>query len=163
MFPSGLILQTGPAFTGSGFRRFDPGESSNQRRGPEPREEPDKTKKDQPDGEESSRKSIEPQKQNSPAQGVHVISGAAQVGQTLTADPSKIADTDGLTNVSYSLQWIANDTDISGATGSTYTLVDSDEGKTVEVKVSFCRLSATMGHWNGQKNPRDRRLGELPG
>ena len=146
-----------------GISEVDPGKSSNQRRGPEPREEPDKTKKDQPDGEESSRKSIEPQKQNSPAQGVHAISGAAQVGQTLTADPSKIADTDGLTNVSYSLQWIANDTDISGATGSTYTLLDSDEGKTVEVKVSFCRLSAIMGHWNGQKNPRDRRLGELPG
>ena len=26
-----------------------------------------------------------------------------------------------------------------------------------------CRLSATMGHWNGQKNPRELRLGELPG
>ena len=30
--------------------------------------------------------------------------------------------------------------------------------------VSFeCRLSATMGHWNGQKNPREMRLGEFPG
>ena len=26
-----------------------------------------------------------------------------------------------------------------------------------------CRLSATMGHWNGQKNPRELRMGELPG
>ena len=29
--------------------------------------------------------------------------------------------------------------------------------------VLLCRLSATMGHWNGQKNPRDLRLGWLPG
>ena len=41
-------------------------ESKNQRRRSAPREEPDKTKKDQPDGEKSSRKRVEPQKQNSP-------------------------------------------------------------------------------------------------
>ena len=78
---------------------------------------------------------------NSPATGAPTITGTAQVGQTLTADTSGIADTDGLSNVTYSYQWVAsdgtNDTDISGATGSTYTLVDADEGKTVKVKVSF--------------------------
>ena len=69
------------------------------------------------------------------------ISGAAQVGQTLTADTTAIADADGLTNVSYSYQWIANDgtsdSDISGGTDSTYTLVAADEGRTVKVKVAF--------------------------
>ena len=69
------------------------------------------------------------------------ISGTAQVGETLTVSNSEIADTDGLTNVSYSYQWIRNDgtsdSDISGATSGTYTLVDADEGKTIKVKVSF--------------------------
>ena len=63
------------------------------------------------------------------------------MGKTLAADTSGIADTDGLTNVSYRYQWIANDgtsdTDITGATDSTYTLVAADEGKTIKVHVSF--------------------------
>ena len=74
---------------------------------------------------------------NSLATGLPTISGTAQVDQTLTADTSGIADEDGLTNVSYSYQWVAGDTDISGATGSSYTLTADDEGKTVKVKVSF--------------------------
>ena len=78
---------------------------------------------------------------NSPATGAPTITGTAQVGETLTADTSGIADADGLTNVSYSYQWIANDgtsdTAISGATNSTYTLVAADEGKTIKVRVSF--------------------------
>ena len=73
--------------------------------------------------------------------GAPTISGTAQVGETLTADTSDIGDADGLTNVSYSYQWVANDgtsdSDITGETASTYTLVDADEGKTVRVKVSF--------------------------
>ena len=74
---------------------------------------------------------------NSPATGLPTISGAVRVGETLTADTSAIADADGLTNVSYGYQWIAGGTDLGGATGSTYTLTDSEEGKTVRVKVSF--------------------------
>ena len=78
---------------------------------------------------------------NSPATGAPAISGTAQVGETLTASTSGIADTDGLTDVSYTYQWVSNDgtddSDISGATSSTYTLVDSDEGNTIKVRVSF--------------------------
>ena len=74
---------------------------------------------------------------NSPATGAPTISGAAQVGATLTADTSGIDDTDGLDNVSFTYQWIADDADIAGATDSTYTLVADDEGKTVKVRVSF--------------------------
>ena len=81
------------------------------------------------------------QASNTPATGVPVISGTAQVEETLTASTSGIADADGLTNVSYSYQWIRNDgstdTDIQDATGSTYSLVDADEGQTIKVKVSF--------------------------
>ena len=80
-------------------------------------------------------------KPNSPATGAPTISGTAQVGETLTADVSGIADADGLTNVSYIYQWIANDgttdTDISGQTGSTYILVTADQGKTIKVRVGF--------------------------
>ena len=79
--------------------------------------------------------------QNSPATGAPTISGTARVGETLTADTSGIADSDGLTNVSYSYQWIANDSNsdsgITDATNSTYTLVAADEGKTIRVRVDF--------------------------
>ena len=59
------------------------------------------------------------------------------MGQTLTADTSAIADEDGLTGVSYSYQWIAVGVDISGATGSGYTLTASQQGKTIRVLVTF--------------------------
>ena len=74
---------------------------------------------------------------NSPASGAPTISGTAQVGETLTADPSGIGDEDGLDNVSFSYQWMADDADISGATNASYTLTSSDEGKTVKVTVTF--------------------------
>ena len=78
---------------------------------------------------------------NTPATGAPTISGTAQVDETLTADISGITDADGLTSVSYSYQWIANDantdTDIGGATSSTYTLSDADVGKTIKVRATF--------------------------
>ena len=74
---------------------------------------------------------------NSPATGAPTINGTAQVGETLTADTSAIADDDGLDNASFSYQWLADGAEISGTTGSTYTLVDADEGKAIVVKVSF--------------------------
>ena len=74
---------------------------------------------------------------NSPATGAPAITGTAQVGETLTADTSGIADEDGLTNAVFSYQWQAGGADISGATGSTYTLADADEGKAISVAVSF--------------------------
>ena len=84
---------------------------------------------------------VQQQVANSPATGVPTITGTAQVGETLTADTSGIADADSLANVSYSYQWVRNDgtsdTDITGATDSTYTLVAADEGKTIRVRVSF--------------------------
>ena len=74
---------------------------------------------------------------NSPATGAPTISGTAQVGETLTANTSGIADADGLGNVQYEYQWLADDADISGATNATYTLADADEGKTISVQVGF--------------------------
>ena len=74
---------------------------------------------------------------NRPATGSPLITGTPQVGETLTADTSGISDSDGLSGVTYAYQWLADDADISGATGTTYTLVDADEGKTIKVRVSF--------------------------
>ena len=78
---------------------------------------------------------------NSPATGLPAITGTVQVGETLTADTTGIGDTDGLTKVSFSYQWVANDgtadTDITDATDSTYTLVSTDERQTIKVRVSF--------------------------
>ena len=77
---------------------------------------------------------------NNAATGAPTITGAAQVGQTLTAVTTAVMDADGLTSVSYAYQWIrvnGTDADISGATSSTYTLVAADQGKTITVKVSF--------------------------
>ena len=67
------------------------------------------------------------------------ISGTALVGQTLTA---VIDEPDGLlADDQITYQWIRVDgmteTDISGATDSTYTLVDDDEDKTIKVEVSY--------------------------
>ena len=76
---------------------------------------------------------------NTPATGLPTISGTAQVGEMLTADTTGIADADGLDNATYSYQWVANDgttdTDISGETDATYTLLAGDEGRTIKVRV----------------------------
>ena len=74
---------------------------------------------------------------NTPAIGQPTISGTAHVGETLTAETAAINDDDGLSNVVYSYQWLADDTEIAGATDPTYTLVDADAGLTIKVKVSF--------------------------
>ena len=75
--------------------------------------------------------------QNSAATGAPTIGGTAQVGESLTASTSDIADADGLANASFTYQWLADDADISGATGSSYTLVAADVGKAIKVTVSF--------------------------
>ena len=72
-----------------------------------------------------------------PATGAPTLSGTAQVGETLTANTSGIADADGLSNATFSYQWLADDTTIQGATGLTYTLADADAGKAIKVEVSF--------------------------
>ena len=75
--------------------------------------------------------------ENRPATGAPTIGGTSQVGQTLTADTSGIADGDGLDNAAFAYQWLADDVDIAGATGSSYTLVAAYAGKAIRVRVSF--------------------------
>ncbi len=80
---------------------------------------------------------------NTPAEGKPTISGPAQVGETLTADPSGIIDADGLTTATFTYQWlrvdadgVSNETNI-GTNAATYTLAAADAGKKIKVKVSF--------------------------
>ena len=42
-----------------------------------------------------------------------------------------------LANVSYNYQWVVGGTNLGEATGSTYTLTASEQGKTIRVRVSF--------------------------
>ena len=74
---------------------------------------------------------------NSAATGAPTIGGTARVGESLTASTSDIADADGLANAFFTYQWLAADIDISGATGSSYTVVTADAGKVIKVTVSF--------------------------
>ena len=78
---------------------------------------------------------------NNPATGLPAITGTAQVGETLIVDTSGIADDDGLENVSYRYQWVANDggtdADLSVVPDAIYTPAAADVGRTIKVKVSF--------------------------
>ena len=89
----------------------------------------------------TSQQTSQQRQESTAATGSPTISGTVQVGQTLAASTTGIADTDGLTNAAYSYQWIANDgssdSDIADATANAYTLVARDAGKTIKVKVTF--------------------------
>ena len=80
---------------------------------------------------------------NSPATGGPDISGTPLVGETLTATTSGIQDEDGLTNADFAYQWVrselgsSSETDIAGATGSSYAVTSDDAGKAIRVRVTF--------------------------
>ena len=78
---------------------------------------------------------------NTPPTGLPSISGAARVGETLTASAFGIADADGLSGATFAWQWISNDgtsdTEIAGATQATYTLADADAGKIIKVRATY--------------------------
>ena len=94
---------------------------------------------DTPASNDTAEGSDEPEDppQNTLPEGRPVITGTTQVGGTLTADITGISDADGLDNADFTYQWLADDAAIQGATGSTYTPVGADEGKTIKVRVTF--------------------------
>ena len=102
-------------------------------------------------------------KPNSAATGSPTISGTLQVEGTLTVDTSGISDGNGLNGATFSYQWIRSDagtdTDIAGATGSTYTLVPADEGKTIKVRVSF---TDDAGHAESRTGVTTETVGPKP-
>ena len=84
---------------------------------------------------------------NTAATGAPTITGTAQVGETLTASTTGIADANGLTSPTYTYQWIrvdgTDEADIASANSSTYILVDADLGTTLKVRVTF---ADDLGH-----------------
>ena len=74
---------------------------------------------------------------NAPAQGRPEIRGTARVGETLTASTSGISDADGLDNAAFAYRWLRGGADIPGATGSSYTAENADEGERLKVRVDF--------------------------
>ena len=77
------------------------------------------------------------QRANSPATGGPGITGTVQAGETLTATTDGIEDEDGLTGSVFSYQWVRSGADIEGAASSTYTVTGDDEGKPIQVRVTF--------------------------
>ena len=77
------------------------------------------------------------QRANSPATGGPGITGTVQAGETLTATTDGIEDEDGLTGAVFAYQWVRSDTDIEGAASSNYTVTGDDEGKPIQVRVTF--------------------------
>ena len=72
------------------------------------------------------------------------IDGTATQGQTLTADSSTLADSDGLGAISY--QWLADGVNITGATGSTLLLGAGQRGKVITVDASYTDGHGTAEH-----------------
>ncbi len=72
---------------------------------------------------------------NNPATGAPSISGVLEEDEVLTADTVSIADVDVLGTFSY--QWLADGTAISGATSSTYTLTATEVGDAISLTVTF--------------------------
>jgi len=73
-------------------------------------------------------------KANAAPTGSVTIGGTAEVGETLTAS-NNLADTDGLGTISY--QWNRNGSPITGVTGSSYAITETDLGATISVTASY--------------------------
>ena len=81
--------------------------------------------------------SMQNQRANSPATGGPGITGTVQAGETLTATTDGIEDEDGLTGAVFAYQWVRSGADIERAASSTYTMTGEDEGKAIQVRVTF--------------------------
>ncbi|MEN9897666.1 MAG: hypothetical protein RLZZ66_1315 [Pseudomonadota bacterium] len=73
--------------------------------------------------------------------GLIVITGTATQGQVLTVS-NTLSDLDGLGTISY--QWLSNGSAILGAVGETYTLTQTEVGKTISVQASYTDLLSTV-------------------
>ena len=90
---------------------------------------------------------------NSPATGAPSIIGVLQENEEIAVDTVGIADFDGLGAFSY--QWIADGTDISGATSSTYTLQAAQVGANISVRVSFTDTAGDSESLTSAATPDD--------
>ena len=72
------------------------------------------------------------------------ITGNTVFGQTLTAVTTGLSSTPVVALGSFSYQWKRNGNSISGATNSTYSLVQDDIGKTITVTVSAANCTGEV-------------------
>ena len=72
-----------------------------------------------------------------PLFGKPVISGTTEEFHKLTVDVDGIDDPNGLDGVDWEYQWLHNGSEISGETGTMYTLTSADVGSRISVKVDF--------------------------
>ncbi|MGY4879727.1 hypothetical protein ACLUEY_17850, partial [Vreelandella aquamarina] len=77
---------------------------------------------------------------NNAPTGSVTISGDAVEDQELTAS-NTLADEDGLGTVTY--QWLRDGTEITDATGATYTLTQADVGAEISVRASYTDQQGT--------------------
>ena len=78
---------------------------------------------------------------NDPPTGAVTIDGILTEDEVLTANTSALADDDGLPDEStFTYQWLANFTPITGATGRTYTLTQAEVGKSITLTVRYTDL-----------------------
>ena len=93
------------------------------------------------------------------------IGGTATQGRQLTANTSAITDADGLGTFSYQWNRISDGTTtaISGATASTYTLVQADVGATIEVTVSWTDLGGTSESLTSDATAAVTNANDAPG
>ena len=81
--------------------------------------------------------------------GTVAISGVIQEGQILSAVITDLEDEDGVGVLSY--EWQADGQVIDGAGDSSYTLTQSEVGKTISVQVSYIDNYGTTETFEGQK------------
>ena len=90
--------------------------------------------------------------------GVVLINGQMSLGQTLTVNTNALSDADGLGAFSY--QWLRGLTPILGAIGSSYTVVDTDLGAVLNVRVSYTDGFGALETLTAE--PRSKVIDETP-
>ena len=74
---------------------------------------------------------------NSAPSGAPTISGTTSQGETLSVNTNDVTDLNGINTSTNAYQWLRGGSEISGATASTYTLIEEDVGSTITVRYSF--------------------------
>jgi hypothetical protein len=80
------------------------------------------------------------------------ISGSAKVGRWLTATIGV-----WMSGTTLTPQWLRNDQNISGATGTTYKLKSADRGKRISVRVTATKLGYSPANLTSLKTSKVRR------
>ena len=95
------------------------------------------TATDQSGGTDSATVTVTINNVNDAPTGDVEITGAAVVGQTLSANLSQLEDPDTINASTLSYQWLRSGTAIAGATANTLTLGAADVGAAISVAVSY--------------------------